>query len=117
MDIEELINICKNQPFVTEEIKWKSDLCFLIGGKIFCVITLNHPIQVSLKVQDEEFEELIAQNHIISAPYVGKYHWILVENINIWNNIRWIKFINQSYDLIKSKLPKSKLNKLSINTL
>src|ERR1043166_3571124 len=103
MNIEELQKFCKSLPGVTEDVKWGNDLCFSIGGKMFCVTGLEHPLKVSLKVPDEEFEGLCATPGIMIAPYVGRYKWVLVEDVDVWNKKQWEHFIRQSYELIKAQ--------------
>lgn len=100
-------------PFVTEDIKWEHDLCFMIGGKMFCVTGLNMPLMVSLKVPEEEFEQMSAEPGIIPAPYVARYKWVLIQNTEVFNNDQWQHYITQSYNLVKNKLPKKVLNELS----
>jgi len=47
MNIENIRSICIGLPAVTEGIKWGNDLCFMVGGKMFCVILLESPFKVS----------------------------------------------------------------------
>src|SRR5471030_1962568 len=112
MDIESLRNSCNELPFVTEDVKWGDDLCFLIGGKMFCVTGFNPPLKVSLKVTDEEFAELSNSPGIVPAPYVARYKWIYVEDANRFNDKEWEYYIIQSYNLVKAKLPKKILAQL-----
>jgi predicted DNA-binding protein (MmcQ/YjbR family) len=114
MNIEQLQKFCKSLPAVTEDIKWGNDLCFMIGNKMFCVAGLTPPLTVSLKVKDEEFEELINTEDIISAPYVGRYKWILVQNADRLNKKEWEHYIKQSYELVKAQLPKKVLKELDL---
>ena len=105
MDIEDIQNICKQLPGVTEDIKWEHDLVFSIGGKMFCVVGLDQsPTTASFKVTDEEFEEMSNWPGFKPAPYVAKYKWVWVEDINKMKKADWKKFIQQSYDLVKNKL-------------
>jgi predicted DNA-binding protein (MmcQ/YjbR family) len=106
MDIEKLRNLCLAFPFVEEDVKWGNDLCFLIGKKMFCATALEGEFSCSMKVLDEEFEELIARNDIILAPYLGRYKWILVKSGDAFNEKEWLHYLNQSYQLIRSKLSK-----------
>jgi predicted DNA-binding protein (MmcQ/YjbR family) len=109
MNIETVRNICKALPFVTEGIKWGNDLCFMIGGKMFCVTPMDPPLKVSLKVTDEEFGELTNRPGIIPAPYVARYKWIFIEDVTVFNQKQWEHYISQSYNLVKAKLSKKEL--------
>ena len=112
MDLETLRNYCNSLPHVTEDIKWEHDLCFLIGGKMFCVTGFSNPIKVSLKVNDEEFEELSSRTGIIPAPYLARHKWIYIQKENVFTKKDWEHYINQSYELVKAKLPKKILKDL-----
>lgn len=110
MNIEDVQQLCKTLPHVTEDIKWQNDLCFCIGGKMFCVVGLNQsPTSASFKVLDEEFEEMSTRAGFKPAPYVARYKWVLVEDINTLSAKEWEHFTAQSYTLVKNKLaPKIK---------
>ena len=114
MNLEVLRTICKKLPAVTEDIKWEHDLCFMVASKMFCVTGLDGPFSVSLKVADEEFDEMTARTGIIPAPYLARHKWILVEDPNALTKKEWNHFITQSYQLVKNKLSKSILKKHGI---
>jgi predicted DNA-binding protein (MmcQ/YjbR family) len=105
MNIDDLRKLCKSLPYVTEDIKWGHDLCFSIAGKMFCVTCLEEPMQVSLKVTHEEFEELSVSKDIIPAPYVARYKWVLIQKPSRFSKKEWEHYVKQSYKLVKSKLP------------
>ncbi|MGC3945671.1 MAG: MmcQ/YjbR family DNA-binding protein [Chryseolinea sp.] len=111
MNIEDIRNLCLSLPHVTQDIKWGNDLVFSIGGKMFCVAGLNQsPTSASFKVTDEEFEEVSARPHFKPAPYVAKYKWVLIEDITRMRKKDWERYVKQSYELVKAKLP-AKLKK------
>ncbi len=112
MDIESLRAFCKSFPSVTEDVKWGNDLCFLIGEKMFCVTALEGPVKISFKVRDDEFDELTSKQGIIPAPYVARYKWVLVEDPSKLSRREIEYYVKQSYELIKSKLPKKALKKI-----
>ncbi|HZV70469.1 MAG TPA: MmcQ/YjbR family DNA-binding protein [Saprospiraceae bacterium] len=112
MDIESLRALCKKLPHVTEDIKWGNDLCFSIGGKMFCVTGLQTPPSVSFKVKDDEFDEMSSRKGFEPAPYVARYKWVLVTDMNTMPKKQWEYYIHQSYELVKSKLPKKVLKEL-----
>lgn len=87
-------------------MKLGNDLRFLIGNKMYCVAGLKLPLTDSFKVQPEEFIELTNKKGIILAPYVARYHWVLVEDLNALNLKEWKFYITQSYKMIFNKLSK-----------
>jgi predicted DNA-binding protein (MmcQ/YjbR family) len=115
MVIEDIQNICKTLPAVTEDIKWEHDLCFNVGHKMFLVVDIdNTPMSASFKVTDDEFEELTTKEGFKPAPYLARHKWVHVDDIKRLSKSEWEKYINQSYQLIKSKLSKKKLKELGI---
>src|SRR5918993_5909454 len=112
MNIESLQKICQSLPYVTEDIKWGNDLCFSIAGKMFCVAGLQTPTSVSFKVKDDEFDEMSSRDGFSPAPYVARYKWVLVTDLNKLTKKEWMHYVTQSYELVKSKLPKKTLRDL-----
>lgn len=106
MDIEWLRKFCLNLPGTKEDIKWGNDLCFLVGGKMYCVTGLNPPLSVAFKVPDEDFEELSQTDGFIPAPYMARAKWVLVTKPERISKKEWELFIVNSYELVKAKLSK-----------
>jgi predicted DNA-binding protein (MmcQ/YjbR family) len=106
MSIEDLQQICEPLKGVTQDIKWENHLCFNIGGKMFLVTSPDSiPHSASFKVTDHDFYELCAKEGFIPAPYLARYKWVHLDDINRLSRKDWEKFIRQSYELIYSKLP------------
>jgi len=106
MSIEEIQDICRQLPAVAEDIKWEHDLVFTVGKKMFCVVGLDQsPTTASFKVKDEEFEEICNRPGFKPAPYVAKYKWVWIDNIDKMKRADWEKYLKQSYELVKNKLP------------
>ncbi|MCR8526523.1 MmcQ/YjbR family DNA-binding protein [Escherichia coli] len=79
---------------------------FSIGAKMFCVVGLDEsPTSASFKVTDEEFEEMANRPDFKPAPYVAKYKWVLASDIQTMKKAEWEKYLRQSYELVKAKLP------------
>lgn len=108
MKSEFIRNICLALPGVTEDVKWGHDLCFLIGGKMFCVTGIEGDFGVSLKVRDDEFDALTSISGIIPAPYLARHKWIHVSNSSSFSLKDWKHYLQQSYALVKAKLPVKK---------
>ena len=106
MEIDEIQNICKKFPSVTEDVKWGNDLVFSVGGKMFCVVGLDQsPTTASFKVKDEEFDSMCERQGFKPAPYVARYKWVFIDDIRKMNKKEWKHFLEQSYKLVKDKLP------------
>ena len=115
MNIEDIQSICREMPAVKEDIKWGHDLVFSIGEKMFCVVGLEQsPTTASFKVTDEEFDEMCNRPGFKPAPYVAKYKWVWIENIDKMKQSDWKKYLQQSYELVKEKLPAKKRKELGL---
>ena len=97
---------CLSLPHVTEDIKWEHDLCFCVGKKMFAVVGLDSPtFQISFKCTPEDLGELTQRIGIIPAPYVARYHWVLVQGANVMKLSELEHQIKKSCDLMIAKLP------------
>jgi len=106
MNIEELREICLSFPHVTEDIKWGKDLCFSIGGKMFCATGMDKAdASISFKCTPEKFAELVEREGIVPAPYVARYHWVAVEDSTALEEEEFEDLISKSYLLVFEKLP------------
>jgi predicted DNA-binding protein (MmcQ/YjbR family) len=113
MNIESLRTLCLSFPGVTEDVKWGNDLCFLVGEKMFCATSADADQGASFKVRDEEFEEMTSREGIIPAPYLARAKWVYVIDFEWLNDAEWERYVRQSYELIKGKLPKKLRDSLS----
>lgn len=93
-------------PHATEELKFSTDLCLCIGEKIFAVAPVEGEFSVTLKMTPDDWAYFLEQPGFEKAPYVGRYQWITVKDVYAWSRDEWQSRIQNSYALIKSKLPK-----------
>jgi predicted DNA-binding protein (MmcQ/YjbR family) len=114
MQNEFIQKICLSLPAVTEDVKWDNDLCFSIGGKMFCVVSLEPPFKCSFKVPDEDFEELSNTDGFMPAPYMARAKWVTVTKPTAIGKKEWNDYISRSYELIKAKLTKKLRTELGI---
>jgi predicted DNA-binding protein (MmcQ/YjbR family) len=108
MDIESVRKFCLSLPHVTEDVQWKSDLLFRIGGKLFAVIGLEPSSDhcMSFKCTPEKFAELTEQPGIVPAPYVARYHWVALERFDALPATDLKELLRIAYQLILEKLPR-----------
>src|SRR3954468_15991109 len=105
---ETLRKFCLSLAHVTQAIKWRHDLCFLIAEKMFAVGALEASDGhfVSFKCTPEKFAELIEVEGIIPAAYMARNQWVTLERDNALRDPEIKDLIRGSYELVKAKLPK-----------
>ena len=109
MNIEDIRNYCNSLKSVTEEIKWGADLCFCIGGKMFCVVQLEGKLRITFKVTPEEFDALSDTGAFIPAAYLARAKWVTLTDITKIKRKVLEAHICRSYEMIKAKLPRKYL--------
>lgn len=100
-----LREFCLSLPHATEDVKWGNDLCFSVGGKLFCVCDLAGELTVTIKVAEDEFHELCESENINPAKYTGRYGHITISEISHFSDAEWKTRIKNSYELTLAKLP------------
>ena len=114
MILEEIRSHCLSLPGVTESIKWEDHLCFCVAEKMFLIVNPDQfPISSSFKTSVNKFDELIANEGFIPAPYLARYKWVHVDNIERFSIKEWRDIIDMAYQLVFDKLPLKKRKELS----
>ena len=115
MTIEDLQAICKKLPHTTEDIKWETHLCYSVGGKVFIITNPDaSPVTASFKVSDEDFAELSEREGLKPAPYLARYQWIYIDNINRLTKKEWQEYLQSAYSHVAAKLPAKTKKQLGI---
>jgi predicted DNA-binding protein (MmcQ/YjbR family) len=115
MDLEQIRKFCLSLPHVTERVQWGNDLLFCIGEKMFAVAGLDakYPTRLSLKCTPEKFAELVEHESIIPAPYVARYHWVALEDLDALSQRELKELLKNAYQLVRDKLPAKVRKKLA----
>lgn len=107
MNVDEIRDYCLAFPAATENLQWGDELCFKIRGKIFAILVLTAvPQKLCFKCTPEKFAELIECEDIHSAPYVGRYSWVMLHRLDALRTDELEDLIRQSYEMADSKAPK-----------
>jgi predicted DNA-binding protein (MmcQ/YjbR family) len=108
MNIDQLRKLCASFPGATEQIQWKDDLLFKVGGKMFVVIPLEPArVWLTLKADPEEFADLVERPGIIPAPYLARAKWISIESPDTLPQNEVAALLRKSYELVAANLPKA----------
>ncbi|MGH9538558.1 MAG: MmcQ/YjbR family DNA-binding protein [Terriglobales bacterium] len=104
MNVEIIQRFCLSLPNATENLQWGDNLCFKIGGKLFAILHLDSvPPSLSFKCAPETFAELVEQEGIAPAAYVGRYKWVSLERLDVlpWSELQ--DLVQESYGMVAAK--------------
>jgi predicted DNA-binding protein (MmcQ/YjbR family) len=110
MNVDFIREFCLNFPKAKETLQWGETLCFKIAGsKIFAMLSLDAvPPTLTLKTDPEQFAELLEQEGIVPARYVGRYKWVTLERLDVLPRHELEALITTSYSMVAQSLPKKK---------
>ena len=114
MDLETVREYCLSKNGVTESLPFDEDTpVYKVMGKMFCLANLTPPFSINLKCDPEKAVELREKYDDVQPGYhMSKIHWntiFLATNISDKLIFEWI---DDSYNLVASKLSKSDKAKL-----
>jgi predicted DNA-binding protein (MmcQ/YjbR family) len=103
MNIDSIRSYCLEFPGATEKLQWGDNLCFKVRGKIFAILGLDEQ-QLCFKCDPEIFAELLERQSLAPAPYLGRYKWILVEQLDALRDDEFQTLIGQSYEMVNANV-------------
>lgn len=115
MNFDALRALCLSLPDAAENLQWKDELCFKVGGKIFAMVSLSSvPQRLIFKCDPEEFLDLIENEGVVLAPYVGRYKWVMLESLQALPAPEIDRCIRKSYAMVavKAKPVRSRIKKI-----
>ena len=111
MTLERFRQLCLAQPGATEQIQWRVDAVFKIGGKMFavaCTDFTDYPdVPVcSFKCGDETFAELCEREGIVPAPYMARAKWVALRDWGALADKEFAPLVARGYTLVRESLTK-----------
>lgn len=128
MTIDSIRKYCLSLPHalgfhIKEKLQWGETLCFKVRSnaegkkeeKIFALMNLDAvPPGLCIKCSPESFSELTEIEGIIPAPYLGRYKWVLLENLDVLPAREIENLIAQSYEMVVTKMKPAKIKTAKI---
>ena len=94
-------------PHATENVQWGFDLCFKVGGKLFCVMPLEPaPVMLSFKASPENFRQLQEVEDVIPAPYMARASWLALRRLSALRDDELRELLRESHTLVFATLTK-----------
>src|SRR5271170_591606 len=83
MSVDSIRTYCLSFPQAKENLQWGENLCLKVAGKLFAILNLGSvPPSLCFKCAPDKFAELVEQEGIRPAPYLGRYKWVLLEHLD-----------------------------------
>lgn len=99
------IALCEGLPHATRDIKWKKDLVFSVGAKMFACFDVEGGPGVSFKTTPAEFARLTRTPGVVPAPYAARFHWVLVQRNDALPADAVCDLIRESRRIVLDALP------------
>ncbi|HBH22069.1 MAG TPA: MmcQ-like protein [Cytophagales bacterium] len=120
MNIEDFRDHCIQKPGVTESFPFDNDtLVFKVMDKMFALCNIENFESANLKCDPNLATKLREEydGHVLPGYHMNKKHWNTVKvNTGIPDN-KIKHWINHSYELVVSKLPKKQKEELKRRTV
>lgn len=115
MNIEELREYCLSKKGSTEDFPFdQTTLVFKVMGKMFALTDLEGELRVNLKCEPDKAIELREQYACVSPGYhMSKTHWNTVQLNGSVSEQLVHTWIDDSYNLVVSKLTKQQKEELN----
>jgi len=109
MNIEEFREYCLSKKSVTESFPFdETTLVFKVAGKMFALTDTHDDFSINLKCDPEKAIELRERYPVVIPGYhMNKKHWNTVNIDGSIPNDLVYQWIDDSYNLIVKKLPRS----------
>lgn len=109
MNIEEFREYCLSKKSVTESFPFdETTLVFKVAGKMFALTDTHDDFSINLKCDPEKAIELRERYPVVIPGYhMNKKHWNTVNIDGSIPNDLVYQWIDDSYNLIVEKLPRS----------
>jgi predicted DNA-binding protein (MmcQ/YjbR family) len=114
MNIEDFRLYCLKKKEVTESFPFDdSTLVLKVAGKIFALASLDQPLSINLKCDPEKAVQLRESYHAVKPGYhMNKQHWNTIEIDGTISENTLKTWIDHSYELVISKMPKFRQKEL-----
>ncbi len=111
MNVDSIRAYCLSFPDAREKLQWGDALCFKVKARMFAVLGLDR-VRLTFKCTPETFAELVEREGFHPAPYVGRYHWVLLDRMDVLAQGELQGLIAQSYDMVAAKAQKQRTRPL-----
>jgi len=104
-------------PGAVLDIKWGSDRCYCIGGKMFATAGSDGepPSGPAFKASDLAFEMLVEQGLARPAPYLARAKWVQLPSYDALPDDQLVAYLAQAHAIVAAGLTRKARTALGIS--
>jgi predicted DNA-binding protein (MmcQ/YjbR family) len=87
----------------TFDVKWGSDHCYSVGGKMFAAVDGGYS-QLGFKATEIAFEALFAAGRATPSKYLARAHWLNMTDLASLDAAEVTDWITTAHGLVAAKL-------------
>jgi len=93
-------------PGAVLDIKWGSDRCYCVGGKMFAAAGSGGapPSGPAFKTSDLAFEMLVEQGLARPAPYAARFKWVQLMSYDTLPDADLVAYLAQAHAIVAAGL-------------
>jgi len=91
-------------PGAELDIKWGSDHCYCVAGKMFCA-TDGAYSNLGFKATDIAFEALIETGRARPSKYLARAKWLNIDDLAAQDAAEVADWVRTAHGLVAAKLP------------
>jgi len=118
MTYDQLTRHLLSLPGAELSIKWGSDHCFVVGGKMFAAMgpkaKKGESNGIGFKADEVGFHVLTKKKGITPAHYLARAHWVTLDRFDRLPETQLLAYLARAHALIAGKLPKKTRTALGI---
>ena len=100
-------------PGAALDIKWGSDRCYCVGGKMFCATDADYS-NLGFKATEIAFEALTSTGRVAPSKYLARAHWVNLADLGAADAAEVADWVQTAYRLVAAKLTKRLQKELGI---
>ena len=100
-------------PGTELDIKWGSDHCYCVGGKMFCATDPDYS-NLGFKATEIAFEALTSTGRVTPSKYLARAHWVTLADLGAADAAEVADWVRTAHRLVAAKLPKKLKTELGI---
>jgi predicted DNA-binding protein (MmcQ/YjbR family) len=100
-------------PGAELDIKWGSDHCYCVGGKMFCATDAAYS-GLSFKASDIAFEALTEAGRATPSPYLARAKWLRLADLAAQDADEVADWVRTAHGLVAGRLPKARRRELGL---